>query len=149
MGPVRAVFTWFLEALVAGFLLGCGARLAMRVLSWLAAGPAGFSTGGSVEIIVFGTLLGTPIALGIFLLRAWRGWAHPWVGLWISLGIFAAVATRPSPSAQSALAASPLPGAVIFLVFGVLFALFGLWIDVRWRVGRGRRAGPKPHTVRE
>ena len=139
---MRAGATWFFEALVAGLLLGCGARLAMRVLSWLAGTASEFSTGGSVEIVVFGTLLGTPLALGLFLLRHWRGWTHPWVGLWVSLGIFATLAARPSPSARSALAASPVPGAVIVLVFGALFALFGLWIDARWRV-RGRRpAGP-------
>ena len=140
MRAVRAGFTWFIEALVAGFLLGCGARVAMRVLSWLAGTAAEFSTGGSVEIVVFGTLLGAPLALGVFLLRNWRGWTHPWVGLWTSLGIFAALAARPSPSAQSALAASPVPGAAIVLVFGALFALFGLWIDARWRV---RRDPPK------
>ncbi len=132
---------WFLEALVAGFLLGCGARVAMRVLSWLAGTRAGFSTEGSVEIVVFGTLLGLPIALGVFVLRNWRGWTHRWVGLWTSLGIFVALAARPSPSAQSALAATPLPGAAIVLVFGVLFALFGLWIDARWHVRRGRALG--------
>ena len=137
MRAVRAGFMWFFEALVAGFLLGCGARVAMRVLSWLAGSAAEFSTGGSVEIVVFGTLLGAPLALGVFLLRNWRGWTHPWVGLWTSLGIFAALAARPSPSAQSALAASPVPAVAILLVFGVLFALFGLWIDTRWRVRRG------------
>jgi hypothetical protein len=134
---VRAGFSWFFEALVAGFLLGCGARVAMRVLSWLAGTAAEFSTGGSVEIVVFGTLLGAPVALGVFLIRNWRGWTHPWVGLWTSLGIFAALAARPSPSAQSALAVSPVPGAAVFVVFGALFALFGLWIDKRWRVLRG------------
>ncbi len=138
---VRAGFTWFLEALVAGFLLGCGARVAMRALSWLAGTPAEFSSEGSVEIVVFGTLLGAPLALGVFLLRNWRGWTHPWVGLWTSLGVFAALAARPSPSAQSALAASPLPGPAIALVFGVLFSLFGLWIDARWRVRRGHGVG--------
>ena len=110
----------------------------MRALSWLAGAPSGFSTGGSLEIVVFGTLLGAPIALAVFGLRQWRRWAHPWVGLWTSLLLFAALAARPSPSARSALAASPLPGWTILLIFAVLFALFGLWIDVRWhrRVGR-------------
>jgi hypothetical protein len=135
---VRTGFTWVLEALVAGLLLGCGARVAMRVLSWLAGTPAEFSSEGSVEIVVFGTLLGAPFALAVFLLRRWRGWTHPWVGLWASLAVFGALAARPSPSAQSALAASPLPGVAIVLVFGLLFALFGLWIDARWHVRRGR-----------
>ena len=133
---MRAGLIWFVEALVAGLLLGCGARIAMRVLSWLAGTASAFSTGGSVEIVVFGTLLGTPLALAVFVIRNWRGWTHPWVGLWVSLGIFATVAARPSPSAQSALAASPVPGVVIVLVFGALFALFGVWIDTRWRVRR-------------
>ena len=149
MRAVRVAFTWFLEALVAGFLLGCGARVAMRVLSWLAGTSAGFSTGGSIEIVAFGMLLGVPLALAVFLLRTWRGWTHSWVGLWTSLGVFGALAARPSPSAQSALAASPLPGAAIFLMFGVLFALFGLWIDARWRVRRGRWVGRTHHAVKE
>ncbi|MBK5297535.1 MAG: hypothetical protein JJE40_10285 [Vicinamibacteria bacterium] len=54
----RTGFAWCVEALGAGLLLGIGARLAMRVLSWLARTASGFSTGGSVEIVVFGALLG-------------------------------------------------------------------------------------------
>lgn len=129
---------WGVEALGAGLLLGIGARVAMRVLSWLGGTPSGVSAGGSIEIVVFGALLGTPVALTIFLLRKWRRWSHPFVGLWTSVVLFAMMAISPSPSAQRALAASPVSGWMILLVFGGLFALFGLWIDVRWRVRRGR-----------
>jgi len=142
---VRAAFPWIVEALVAGLLLGCGARVAMRVLSWLAGTSSGFSTGGSIEIVALGMLLGAPLALGVFALRRWRRWSHPWVGLWTSLGVFLAMAARPSPSAQSAPAASPHSGPLILLVFGALFTLFGLWIDVRWHRRSGR---PAPLALR-
>jgi protein-S-isoprenylcysteine O-methyltransferase Ste14 len=136
---------WLFESVLAGVLLGFGARFAMRVLAWLSGTPGGYSSGGSIEIVVFGTLLGAPLALAIFGLRQWCAWSHPWVGLWTSLVLFSALTLRPSPSAKSALAASPLAGWQILLVFGVLFAAFGLWIDVRWHRRTGR---PAPIALR-
>ena len=133
------VARWIAEAIVAGVLLGTAARLAMRVLVWLAGGGGGFSRGGSVEIVVFGALLGAPIALAVFAVRQWRGWRHPWVGVLAALALYLAAVARPSPSARSALAASSLPGWQIFLVFGLVFLAFGAWIDLRWHVATGRR----------
>jgi protein-S-isoprenylcysteine O-methyltransferase Ste14 len=127
------------EALLAGVLLGTAARLAMRVLAWLAGTSGGYSRGGSVEIVVFGALLGAPIALAILVLRQWRGWRHPWIGLWTALALYIGALARPSPSAQAALSASALPGWQILLVFGLAFVAFGLWIDVRWHALTGRR----------
>ena len=127
------------EAILAGVLLGTAARLAMRVVVWLAGSTGGFSRGGSVEIVVFGALLGTPVALAIFTVRQWRGWQHPWVGVWTGIALYLAAVARPSPSAQSALATSPVPGWQIVLLFGLVFVIFGLWIDLRWHVATGRR----------
>ncbi len=127
------VVRWIAEAVVAGVVLGVTARLAMRALAWLAGSTGAFSRGGSGEIVVFGALLGAPIALAVFALRQWRGWHHPWVGVWASLALFAVAVARPSPSARSALAASVLPGWQVLLVFGLVFLVFGLWIDFRWR----------------
>ena len=126
------VLRWVAEAVLAGVLLGLAARLAMRVLAWLSGSAGGFSRGGSVEIVVFGALLGTPVALAVFGIRQWRGWRHPWVGLWTALALFTAAVARPSPSAQSALAASALPGWQIVAIFALVFAAFGVWMDVRW-----------------
>ena len=134
-----SILRWSAEAIVAGVLLGTAARLAMRVLVWLAGGAGGFSRGGSVEIVVFGALLGAPIALAVFAVRQWRGWQHPWVGVWTGLALYLAAVARPSPSAQSALAASALPGWQIFLIFGLVFVAFGLWIDLRWHAVTGTR----------
>jgi protein-S-isoprenylcysteine O-methyltransferase Ste14 len=130
---------WIAEAILAGGLLGAAARLAMRALAWLAGTSGGYSRGGSVEIVVFGALLGAPIALAIVLLRQWRGWRHPWIGLWIALALYLGALARPSPSAQAALASSPLPAWTILLVFGLVFVAFGLWIDLRWHALTGRR----------
>jgi protein-S-isoprenylcysteine O-methyltransferase Ste14 len=128
---------WAIEAAGAGLLLGAGARGAMRLLAWMS-GSTGFSRGGSVEIVIFGALLGAPVALAILLARQWRGWTHPWVGLWTALALFAAAVARPSPSAAQALASSPLSRWTVLAVFGGVFALFGLWIDLRWRRRTGR-----------
>jgi protein-S-isoprenylcysteine O-methyltransferase Ste14 len=133
-----SVLRWAGEAVVAGILLGAAARLAMRGLAWLAGSPGGFSRGGSIEIVVFGALLGAPIALAVFAIRQWRRWEHPWVGVWVAVALYLASVARPSPSAQSALAASPVPGWQIFLVFGLVFLAFGVWIDVRWHSATGR-----------
>lgn len=140
-----SIVRWIAEAILAGVLLGTAARLAMRVLVWLAGSGGGFSRGGSVEIVVFGALLGTPIALAIMLLRQWRGWRHPWIGVWTALALYISALARPSPSAQAALAASPLPGWQILLVFGLVFVGFGLWIDLRWHAVAGR---PVPLALR-
>lgn len=135
---------WAIEAVGAGLLLGASARGAMRLLAWMS-GSTGFSRGGSVEIVMFGALLGAPVALAILLVRHWRGWTHAWVGLWTALALFAAALARPSPSATQALASSPLPRWVVLAVFGAVFALFGLWIDLRWRRRTGR---PSPLVLR-
>ena len=139
------VIRWVAEAIVAGILLGVVARLAMRVLAWLSGSAGGFSRGGSVEIVVFGALLGAPVALAVFGIRQWRGWQHAWVGVWTALAIFAAAVVRPSPSAQSALAASALPSWQILAIFALVFGAFGLWIDARWHAATGRAL---PLTVR-
>lgn len=136
---------WTAEAILAGVLLGATARLAMRVLAWLAGSAGGFSRGGSVEIVVFGALLGAPLALAVFVVRQWRAWRHPWIGVWTGLALYLAAVARPSPSAQSALAASPVPGWQIFVLFGLVFLAFGVWIDLRWHAVTGRRP---PLTVR-
>lgn len=136
---------WVVESVLAGLLLGVGARVAMRVLAWLSGAAGGYSSGGSVEIVIFGALVGTPVALAVFTLRQWRRWRHGWVGLWTALLLFAALAAMPSPSARSALAASPLSGATILLVFAAVFVVFGLWIDLRWHRQVGR---PVPLTLR-
>jgi protein-S-isoprenylcysteine O-methyltransferase Ste14 len=133
------VVRWIAEAILAGVLLGAAARLAMRVLAWLAGTGSGFSRGGSVEIVVFGALLGAPLALAVFGIRGWRRWRHPWVGVWTALGLYIGALARPSPSAQAALAASPVPGWQILLLFGLVFLAFGLWIDLRWHALTGRR----------
>jgi protein-S-isoprenylcysteine O-methyltransferase Ste14 len=139
------IVRWLAEALLAGVLLGAAARLAMRVLAWLAGSSGGFSRGGSVEIVVFGALLGAPVAFAVFGIRQWRRWGHPWVGVWTGLALYLAAVARPSPSAQSALAASPLAAWQILLVFGLVFLGFGLWIDLRWHAATGRRP---PLTLR-
>lgn len=139
------MWRWMAEAILAGVLLGTAARLAMRVLAWLAGSAGGFSRGGSVEIVVFGALLGAPIALALFLLRQWRGWTHPWIGLWTALALYIGALARPSPSAQAALASSPLPGWQVLLIFGLVFFAFGLWIDLARARGidcAGCREGP-------
>ena len=133
------------EAVLAGVLLGTAARVAMRVLVWLAGTAGGFSRGGSVEIVVFGAILGAPVALAVLAIRQWRGWQHPWVGVWTALTLYLAAVARPSPSAQDALASSPLPAWQIVFVFGTAFLAFGLWIDMRWHAMTGRRP---PLTLR-
>jgi protein-S-isoprenylcysteine O-methyltransferase Ste14 len=136
---------WVAEAVVAGVVLGAAARLAMRVLAWLSGTAGGFSRGGSVEIVVFGALLGAPVALAVFGIRQWRRWEHAWVGVWVGLALYLAAVVRPSPSAQSALAASPLAGWQIFAIFGAVFLAFGAWIDFRWHAVTRR---PVPLTLR-
>lgn len=134
----------FLAALLAAVMLGFGARAVMRVIALVSGLAGSFSAGGSSEVIFFGALVGLPIALGFFAVRGRVPLRSPYPGACLGLILFLALALRPPPSAQSALAGTPDPPVVTALLFCGLFLLFGIgleWRWQRWKSAAGRSDG--------
>ena len=116
-------------ALVAGLLLGVASRVVMRVIGLLSGGTEGFSWGGTIEIVLFGLLIGAPIALFFLALRSHLDWPRPWAGVALGAALFAATALRPPPSAASALAGTPDPPLATAALFAALWLGFGLLLE--------------------
>ena len=128
-----------LGALVSGVLLGVAARFTMRLVALVSGVPVSFSVGGSIEVIVLGALLGTPLALGYLLLRRRTHRTHAWHGLGFGLAAFGMFALFPMPSAESALASTPDSPAVTAVAFALLLGLWGIGLELLGRrLDRGR-----------
>lgn len=114
---------------LSGLLLGVGARLTMRFVALEAGMPTGFSLGGSFEVIAFGAMVGSPVALLLFALRLQVEFGQPWGGLVTGLVLLGILAAIPPPAAQSALTATPDTPVSTALAFGALFATWGLALE--------------------
>lgn len=113
-------------AVLWGLVLGLAIRVAMRFVALEAGMSPGFSTGGSLEVVGFGALVGAPIAMVFFLLRPKIGVRGPGPGLLVGLTMFAAFALLPPPSARSALAATSDSPSATAALFGGVLAAWGL-----------------------
>ena len=116
-------------ALVAGLLLGVASRVVMRVIGLLSGGVEGFSWGGTIEIVLFGILIGAPIALFFLALRSHLDWRRPWAGVALGVALFAATALNPPPSAASAMAGTADPPLATAALFAALWLGFGLLLE--------------------
>lgn len=120
-------------AVLLGAALGVGARVAMRLIALSAQQQPGASWGGSLEVVLSGTLAGAPIAL---LFLGLRGRLPPyqwWPGPVLGIVVFGFLAAWPPPSARSALAATAEPPLVSGLLFLGLLILFGVAMEWWWR----------------
>lgn len=105
MVRLKSPAEWLLLAACAGLILGVAARIAMRVVALQAVVAPAFSWAGTVEIVVFGALVGAPVALVFWACRA-RLHLPPWSSVAAGLLIYGALAVWPPPSARSALSGS-------------------------------------------
>jgi hypothetical protein len=122
-----------LLALCAGGVLGVAARVAMRIIAWQAGVNAAFSLGGSVEVILLGVLVGAPGALLYWACR--RRFTLPaWAGIVAALLLFGVFAAWPTPSARSALVATPDAPAATAVVLAMVFVVYGAALEALWRV---------------
>jgi hypothetical protein len=126
---------WLLLAACAGLTLGVAARIAMRVVALQAEVVPAFSWGGTVEIVVFGALVGAPIALLFWACRA-RLHLPPWSSVAVGLLVFGALVVWPPPSARSALRGTPDAPSLTALAFAGVFVVYGVALEVLWRVKR-------------
>ncbi len=131
-----------MASLVAAIALGVGARIVMRIISWVSGLPGAFSAGGSFEVVLFGALIGFPIALGFFWVRDRVRARLPWPGLLLGASLFLVLALLPPGSARSAMAGTPDPPVVTALLFLGLCLLFGAGLEWRWMSWRRRFTNP-------
>jgi hypothetical protein len=109
----------------------------MRFVAFEACVPAGFSLGGSLEVVAAATLLGAPLAAAFFALRARLTACSYWPGLLWGAGVFGVLAFLPPPAARSALADTPDTPAATAAAFALCFVAWGLALD---RIARGTTA---------
>jgi hypothetical protein len=130
---------------LSGALLGVAARVTMRFVALEAGVSAGFSVGGSLEVVGFGVLIGTPVALLFFAVRAQGPRGSPWLGLLCGVSLFGVLSAVPPTAARSALAATPDTPVATVLAFGVLFVSWGAGLEYVARVlTRPVAAPPRP-----
>jgi hypothetical protein len=132
-------------ALIAGLLLGVGARATMRLIAWTSGIRGAASWGGSLEVVLFGTLVGGPVALLFLAVRGRLPLVRPpWAGVVFGSLIFLVLALAPPPAAASALAQTADPPAITALLFWLLLALFGGGLDC---YGQSRSpSGARPYN---
>jgi hypothetical protein len=123
-----------LVSCLSGVILGLAVRLAMRFVALESGMSVGFSVGGSLEVIVFGAMLATPVALAFFAVRSRVARWSPSLGVAFGLLLFATLSAFPPPSASSALAATPDTPAATAVAFAAIFVLWGVVLEslARW-----------------
>jgi hypothetical protein len=136
----RGIANLLVRSCLAGLLLGAAARLIMRFVALEAGMSSGFSAGGSLEVVAFGAILGTPAALAFYLVRPRMAAVRPWPGPLYGAALYGVLAAVPPPAAQSALAATSDTPAATAAAFGTLFVAWGLALELL--------AAPKRRTAR-
>jgi hypothetical protein len=131
----RRIFAIGIRAIIAGVILGVGGRLAMRAIGMAAGAPTAFSLGGSLEVVAFGALVGIPVAIVFLLARARSRTAAWWPGILIGLLVLLAFVILPPGPARGAFASTRVTPIMVFGPFVVLFAAYGLTLELmhRWR----------------
>jgi hypothetical protein len=122
---------WIGLAACAGAALGVSARVAMRVIAWQANVSPEFSFAGSAEVVLFGIVVGAPVALLVWACRH-RVRLPAWAGVIVSLMLFGVLAVWQPPAARSALLATPDAPAVTALMFLGVFGVYGVVVDALW-----------------
>lgn len=79
--PSTVAIRMIAAAVAACAVLGLGARLLMRLIALEAGLRRHFSLGGSLEVVLFGVLLGAPVAAGFWLVRPRLRLPSPYAGL--------------------------------------------------------------------
>jgi hypothetical protein len=126
----RTIRKHLLTSLLLGVGLGLAARMIMRVVAWSAGLAGSFSTGGSFEVVLFGAMIGTPVAFGLLVIRERMTRRTRWLGRAVGGILFALFVLLPPESARSAMAATPDPPLLTVLLFGGLLFLFGWSLDL-------------------
>lgn len=91
----------------------------------------GFSSGGSLEVILFGAMVGVPVALVTWSCRS--KWRLPiWFGTIVGLVLFFLLAMFQPSAARSALGGTPDKPLWTALLFAAAFVSYGALLDAIW-----------------
>lgn len=121
--------------LVSGtIILGIGGRLAMRLIAIVGGLPGGFSWGGSLEVVALGLLIGL-LSGAIFGMIDKLGFQKKaYSGLLYGTLVFGSIIILPIEG-KGAAAGFPQLLLIIYLIFGILFLLYGWALAIlfdRW-----------------
>lgn len=108
----------------------------MRFIALESGLPGGFSFGGTLEVVAFGTMVGAPATLIFLRLRPRFATRIRWPGAFVGLCLFGGLLVFRPSAATSALEGTPDAPAVTFLVFAVVLLTWGLALE---QVGRSMR----------
>lgn len=135
----QALLRLVLRSVTAGLLLGVGARGLMRLIALEAGLPGSYSPGGSLEVVLFGLIIGAPVALGFQLIRPRIPLRRPLAGLALGSAMLLVLALWPPDSARSAFEGTPDTPGFTLVGFWLLFACWGAFLE--WMPGsRGRHS---------
>ncbi len=125
----HALIGLFAGGVIGAVVLGVGGRLVMRVVVIMAGGSAGFSVGGTLEVVTFGVLVGAVAGVGYLALRHVIP-GHPALkGLIFGVLVYGALLLIPFESKNAAAGFPDLLGAIV-LMFGVLMVVFGTLLSL-------------------
>jgi hypothetical protein len=133
----------------AGLLLGVLGRIAMALLA-MYLGRAGFTLGGSLEVVATGLAIGVPAALAFAWLERFLRGGPALRGATFGAALFLLLALVPPPAARSALVGTPsrlhvlaaLLFGLAFVVYGIALGLAAARLGILSAAGTGRRPAP-------
>lgn len=121
-------------AATGAVVLGFGGRLMMRAISLLTDHPTEFSSGGSLEVVVFGAIIGSAAGAVYSLIDHFLP-GNTWLkGSLLGLHCFIVVSVAQIPSVERSASAFANFTALIVILFGAVFLLFGLSMAAAMRV---------------
>lgn len=112
--------------LIGGIVLGVGGRLWMFLTGWILTGEKGFSLGGSLEIILFGGIVGLVAGSAYLWLIKGRLKRPLFEGTYFGVGTFVILSFMPIQSRLALQAYDQIYWFPILLGFSVLFWLYGV-----------------------
>jgi hypothetical protein len=122
------VRTLFAGMAAGALVLGVGGRLAMAGLAIATRQRPRFSLGGSLEVVMLGTLLG--VLGGLLLIPMRARWAtHDWLRGALLGAALCGMAWLSSPVGRQTAQGAPLGVAVVVALSLVLFILYGVIAD--------------------
>lgn len=128
MTALRYLKAWGWAGLLGGLWLGIMGRAVMIPIALAAGHELRWSWGGSIEIVVFGVILGAVAVAAWMLLRHIVPRLRAGRGLLFGGILVAIFALLPPPSAQSAVA-SIGQRTLSLLLFGALLVSFGVLVE--------------------
>jgi len=119
-----------IAGLAGGLVLGLGGRIIMRILAIVAQTGAGFSVGGTIEVLLTGVFIGVPAALVFVFVRKHIPLPGLQRGVLFGVVLFLLLVLVPPPAARSASSGLTEVAPYTLGLFGVLFVVYGIVVEM-------------------